>query len=447
MSNLHLTLDLLLAVARGKRNQGDVVAAISNHLFELCPRCRETFAEYLAVVAETGEPILTDPGEDQELARAAVAEDASSFERVKSAMRGRCGSLLSLPMAERLREVERDPRSYQGPALADLLLEESLRCLPNHSQDAFALARLARAVLRNTEPSPLAKVLYARATAHLGNALRAQGHLAEAAEALADARFLLREEGGGERLVQAEIDAFEGSLRRAERRFAEAIELLRRALMVYQLEERAEETAGTLLRLGMVHREQGNLEEALLATYQALQTLGDKGSESLRLMAVHNLAVLLNEGGQPADAREALEEHLALYQRFPDAWTQLRRLWLEGKIARRLGELESAELSLLAVRAGFLRQAIGYDAALVSLDLAGLYLDQGRTTDVKRLAEESAPIFGAQDVHREAMAALTLFQEAARLEQVSSGFLAELIAYLEAARVNPRLAFQSPETR
>lgn len=33
---------------------------------------------------------------------------------------------------------------------------------------------------------------------------------------------------------------------------------------------------------------------------------------------------------------------------------------------------------------------------------------------VKQLAEEIAPVFAAQDVHREALAAPALFQEAAR---------------------------------
>jgi hypothetical protein len=40
------------------------------------------------------------------------------------------------------------------------------------------------------------------------------------------------------------------------------------------------------------------------------------------------------------------------------------------------------------------------------------------------------PIFMAQDVHREATAALLLFQEAARREAVSATMLTELVSYL-----------------
>ncbi len=40
-------------------------------------------------------------------------------------------------------------------------------------------------------------------------------------------------------------------------------------------------------------------------------------------------------------------------------------------------------------------EGIGYDAALVSLDLALLYLRQNRTAAVKELAEEMREIFAA----------------------------------------------------
>jgi len=50
-----------------------------------------------------------------------------------------------------------------------------------------------------------------------------------------------------------------------------------------------------------------------------------------------------------------------------------------------------------------------YDTAMVSLDLAVLYLRQGRTADARRIAEEMRPIFEAQDVPPKELAALALF--------------------------------------
>lgn len=61
--------------------------------------------------------------------------------------------------------------------------------------------------------------------------------------------------------------------------------------------------------------------------------------------------------------------------------------------------------------------------------------------DVQRTAEEMLPIFQAQDVHREALAALQLFQEAARRQELTVGKALEVAAYLREARSEPGLRF------
>ena len=78
--------------------------------------------------------------------------------------------------------------------------------------------------------------------------------------------------------------------------------------------------------------------------------------------------------------------------------------------------------AFVQMRDGFLQEGLGYDAVIVSMDLALLYLRQGRTAELKTLAREMLPIFRSQDVHREAVAALVLFQEAIREEQITAAF-------------------------
>jgi hypothetical protein len=75
---------------------------------------------------------------------------------------------------------------------------------------------------------------------------------------------------------------------------------------------------------------------------------------------------------------------------------------------------------------------------MASLDLALLYLKEGRTADVLPLAEEMAALFEARDVHREALAAVLLFQEAAERDEVTTGMVRELAARLETARRGAR---------
>jgi hypothetical protein len=97
------------------------------------------------------------------------------------------------------------------------------------------------------------------------------------------------------------------------------------------------------------------------------------------------------------------------------------------------------------VRAGFADQGIAYDAALATLELAVLYLEQERTREVKALARQMAPIFKAQGVHREALAALKLFCEAAEKEAVSVELTRRIVAYLYRAQHQPELRFEAGE--
>ncbi len=61
---------------------------------------------------------------------------------------------------------------------------------------------------------------------------------------------------------------------------------------------------------------------------------------------------------------------------------------------------------------------------------------------MKPLAQEMLPVFRAQDLHREARAALSLFQEAALTEQLTAQFLDRLLRYFYRAQHNPRLRFK-----
>lgn len=61
---------------------------------------------------------------------------------------------------------------------------------------------------------------------------------------------------------------------------------------------------------------------------------------------------------------------------------------------------------------------------------------------MRRIAEEMVPIFAAQDVHREALAALALFQEAARQDQLTVEKVREVTDYLRTARREPELRFR-----
>ncbi len=160
------------------------------------------------------------------------------------------------------------------------------------------------------------------------------------------------------------------------------------------------------------------------------------------LVAQHNLTWALKESGRLDEALASLQEILPLHARSAKAMDLLRLRWLEGKLAQAQGELGRAEAAFREVSDGLLERRVPYDAAMVSLDLAAVLLEQDRIGEMKRLAAESLPIFQALGLHGEALAALALFEQAVERERISLRFIAELAGYLQRARSDPELAFQ-----
>lgn len=199
--------------------------------------------------------------------------------------------------------------------------------------------------------------------------------------------------------------------------------------------------ARVMLNLGDLFYVQGLPSKAMEATEEALRHLRSEPGSLLYLIGRYNLTLQLAETGRPEQAAEMLDADQDLYRRFPGPWTQLRLLCVQAKIAAGIGGLDRALALFGEAREGFIRQGIGFDAAIVSFEMAGIYLSQSRNTEICELAEAMAVIFNAQDVHREALAALVLFQEAARAEAVTQTLLIELRGYFMAARHDPDYRF------
>lgn len=71
-----------------------------------------------------------------------------------------------------------------------------------------------------------------------------------------------------------------------------------------------------------------------------------------------------------------------------------------------------------------------------------LYREEGRFPEIQVLAAEILEFFKAQNVHREAIAAVLLFQEAAEQEKVTAGLVQRLKTYLSEARRRPGVRFE-----
>ncbi len=459
MHHTHITRELLSAEGEDEQVADNLFHRVLAHLFQVCPTCRAEARAY-------GEEFLERAEREswyEELRRSAkgdseghgeydavfarVAETASQIFPAVAAQRQQAVSdlarLLALPAAQRCDAIAKTSLEYRGPALATQLLKTSLAQMPGKPDEALALAHLAKVVLSHSHLGPLITELYARASAHVANALRAQGRLAEASTQFDDARFLLRHLPAVDPLTTAEMDTMEGTLRRDQRRFDDARMLLEQAALTYQRMGAPRDTAIVQLKLGTLQLELDNPTETVNLTRRVLTALHREDEPLLCFYARQNLALALCESGQHQEAREILEGNRSPIALHSDPLSQLRLQWVEGKIARGLGEHQEAETLFLLARHGFEQQDLACDAALVSMDLAALYLEHHRTTDVKALAAEMVVIFEGQEIHREAATALHLFRDAAELEQVTLGLVHNLATYLVRASRDPAFVYQA----
>ena len=138
--------------------------------------------------------------------------------------------LADLPYAEQLREVEAD-EDLHAWGFCQLLLRKSREATFSDPARGVELANLALRVVRHLgkayDPSWVMD-LRARCFAYLGNARRVLGELRSAEDAFVKAESCLARSTSGNAEVRAEILDLESSLRRAQRRLDEALELVDR---------------------------------------------------------------------------------------------------------------------------------------------------------------------------------------------------------------------------
>lgn len=410
------------------------------HLLDLCPDCRQEYESFTE--EENRAPGPSSYGDAVARGIEGIRGQGESLDRLRRAAARDFSALMKLRGSARRMRIHRALTRFRSPYLVDRFLAESARQVTADPFEALELAECAHEVALRLSAAELGSswcmAAIARSHAYRGNALRATGDFKSAEPLLEVASTLFAEHGTGDPLVLAELAALLGSLRKDQRRFVEAETLLDQAIELYRA---CGETVGaareliakaTLLNSGL-----GDTERAVATVQDALAVLDPETERRLYLSAHHNLVHYLHDLGRNEEARERLAAAVDLYRGFPDAWTQLRLAWLEGKIALGLGRLEEAEVSLEGVRQGFIGRGLGFDAALAGLDLALVYLEMGEGRQLRRLAQEMVPIFMAQDIHREAIAALMLFLEAARKETVTRSMIEELSRYMERVRRLP----------
>jgi tetratricopeptide (TPR) repeat protein len=410
----HPTLETIARLKAGDLSHEELLAEVLPHLLEKCSDCRRHNEEILKLQKEVGHW-------DE---RVAVLEGLQAPELL--------AKLREHPFDRQVSLVV-DDVTFQTWGLCQLLLKESLESAFDDAGQAVNFAELGVRVSQTLgEAYDPAWVLdlQTRAYAYFGNAQRVLGELRGAETAFRDAEALLAQSTTGNDLITAEVVHLKSSLLRAQRRLEDAQKLADQALAIYREHpDTWQEIGGALLSKARILEVQGNLSEAATLLGEAVGFVAPRSR--LGFCVRHNLLNALVLAGRYEEATGLLPEAREAFEESGKTLDRLRLRWLEGKIAMGLGRLPEAEEAFRRVQEEFLTRNMGYDAALVSLDLAVLYAQEHRTGDLKQLATEILLVFESRDVHREAVATLLLFQRACEEERLTAELARQLASQLQ----------------
>jgi tetratricopeptide (TPR) repeat protein len=340
-------------------------------------------------------------------------------------------------------------RIYRGWPLVEALLRRAGEARFRDPLAMRALCFLAKDHAEALDPGlygrpALVFDLRARAWAELANAHRVNEEQERAEDGLTQAA-LNRRQGTGDPLLLARISDLEASLRRAQRRFAEAIALLDAACDIYQSVGDTHLAGRALINKGICARTAGEPRDAIRWIREGQAQLD--GSRDPRLAAIGKQVLLdaLADCGQFQQASQLLMSS-GLRQAFAsDPLNLLRLRWVEGKILAGRDRLARAERALTEVRRGFEERGLDYDAALVGLELAAVWLRQGKTAEVRELAQDMLDTFEELEIEREAFRALWFFNEVCRHQVATAGMAHGVRSFLGRLHAEPQLRFD-PES-
>ncbi|MBV8199917.1 MAG: tetratricopeptide repeat protein [Acidobacteria bacterium] len=371
------------------------------------------------LLAASHEEGFNDPARSQQLARVAVAVVERVAEQTAPAQPAQPTQLA------RLTQPTRPTQPTQKVQLAQLV--------PS--------AELARGAAAGAATPDLLAGLRARSWAQLGNALRVCSDHEGAAAAFRSAEALLSAHPRLGLVDKAKVLVLRASLHRDQRQFGEAARLLDRVIAIYRRLGQSHLVGQALAQKGYVLLQAHDAESSMVLLRRALELIDPQEDPRLHLIVRHNLILALLDDGKPREAFALLFHTRPLYLKMGDRMNLLRLRWLEGQVAQGLHRLEQAEAAFREVRDAYIELGIEYDAALVSLDLATVYAQQGRTAETRRLAQEMLAFFESRQIHREAMTAFLIFCTAAQAEQAGVDLVREVSAFLKQARHTPDLRF------
>ncbi|HEX4965625.1 MAG TPA: hypothetical protein VF173_32745 [Thermoanaerobaculia bacterium] len=397
------------------------------HLLGGCERCQHDLSPLAAAMFKPGagpEPQLTAE-EDAAYDRSISAAFAKALEIEKNLDAERqVAAATSEEIVHTLEDTD-VPALPEGAVtwgLCESLLEKSRALRHADPAGMLRMAELARVAADRLDAEAYGAErrtdMQARAWAELANAYRVAEDLTQSEAAMAYA-LELRALGTGEPLLYARIADLNASLLVDQRRFKESFRMLDLAYAIHRRYSDSHEVGRVVILKGLYTGYAGKPEEGLQLLVRGLAMIDRARDAKLVFHTLHNILLFRVELGEYERAQRQLQQMRTLYAAHA-GWLDMVKLHrLEGEIAAGLGDLVTAEATFQQIREDLNDAGLGYQAALVSLDLAGVWMRQNRTPDVRGLVSEMLDSFRVLGVEREALSALHLLHDALERDQAT----------------------------
>jgi tetratricopeptide (TPR) repeat protein len=389
--------------------------------------------------ASEDEPVLTpemDAAYDRAIggAFAKVLQTAQSLQAQREDLDTKVARLLQGPPPEET--------GFWTWALCETLLDRSRALRHDDPSRMLSLARLACQAADHLLPEIHGRQttmdLRSRAWAEMANAYRVNDDLPQSEAAMAWA-MELHSEGSGSPALLARLADLSASLFCDQRRFREAFRMLDTAHILYRQQGETHEAGRVLIMKGLYTGYTGNAEEGLQLLSQGLAALDRERDLRLVFHTLHNILLFRVELGEFAEAQRQIQQMRPLYAHHAGRLELVKLRGIEGKIAAGLGEYSRAEGLFREVRRDLDAAGLGYQAALICLDLASVCMRLGKKAQVRKLVEEMVATFRAVGVEREAMAAMLMLTDAVEKDQTTLELLALVSGVLQRLQRGPGL--------
>jgi tetratricopeptide (TPR) repeat protein len=335
-------------------------------------------------------------------------------------------------------------KEYRFWAMCRLLGEKANKETHFSATRAVRLAQLAVDLSQHLDASyyspRLLQDLQALVLAILGFSLKAAGNFCAAQKSFDDALERL-ERGSGSSLVRARVLFFHGGFLKDQLRLDEALTTLEEAALLFELCGNVDFVIRSHLFLALVEDFQGDLQAAIARITRAQSLIRPESDPTLLPFCQHQLLHLLTEAGCYEEASLRLDLVRGMQGEVVTGANRMRLAWVEARISRGSGLYNEAEELLLGLERGFSAAGRPVEVGIIQLDLASVYVAQGRFQDAARACQEAHLLLSSSGASKQALAALNASLAAVKSQEVTMDLLTQLVLYVSVPALQARGRF------